>query len=125
MTRSALLLIAHGSKDPAWKRPFEAIAERLAKTAEGPVVLTYLESACPSVPEGLTYLMAQEPQQVLVAPLFLAGGRHARIDIPELMKQMRSEHPQVHWQLLPTIGELPAVQEAIASAVLTQLDGLA
>jgi len=119
--RHALLLIAHGSRDPAWKKPFEAIAEQLARTHEGPVVLCYLESASPSMAQGLALLLAEQPQQVTVVPLFLASGSHVRVDIPEFLAQARLEHPNLHWRLLPTLGELLPVQQAIAAAVQAQL----
>jgi sirohydrochlorin cobaltochelatase len=119
--RHALLLIAHGSKDPTWKQPFEAMAEQLAKTHQGPVLLSYLESTTPDVAQALAQLLAQGAQQVTVAPLFLASGSHVRVDIPALVAQARRDHPQVNWQLLPAAGELPAVQRAIAAAVQDRL----
>ena len=42
---SALVLFAHGSRDPEWARPFEALRARLERRLPAtPVVLAFLES---------------------------------------------------------------------------------
>ena len=39
-----LLLFAHGARDPAWARPFEAVAQRLRESRpQTPLVLAFLE----------------------------------------------------------------------------------
>jgi sirohydrochlorin cobaltochelatase len=121
MSRHAVLLIAHGSKDPAWKRPFEVIADTLAQRFDGPVVLSFLESARPSVAEGWASLLQPGVDRITVVPLFLAAGSHVRTDIPQLIAQAQGQHPQVTWEILPALGALPHLQQAIASAVVTQL----
>lgn len=44
----AVLLLAHGSRDPAWKAPFERLREKVAARAPGtPVEDAHLEHTAP------------------------------------------------------------------------------
>jgi sirohydrochlorin cobaltochelatase len=120
MMSRGLLLIAHGSKDPRWKLPFQNIAENAARQFPGVVVLAYLESAEPTASEALQQMLRAGVQHITVAPLFLAAGHHIRVDIPELIDAARQAYPHLTWTVLPAIGELDAVQQHLAAATVAQ-----
>jgi len=43
-----IILLAHGSRDPLWRAPIEAVAERIRTSAPGtPVLCAYLELCAP------------------------------------------------------------------------------
>lgn len=114
------LLFAHGARDPAWAAPFEAVAARLRELKPGvPVVLAYLEFMTPDLATAGRQLAGQGCTTVTVVPLFLGAGGHVRKDVPELLQQLRQQHPGVHWLLAPAIGAQPGVIEAMAQAALT------
>ena len=117
--RRGLLLFAHGARDAAWAQPFEAVAQRCAARSPGSSVsLAFLEFMQPDLLTAGAGLAEQGCVQVDVVPLFLGAGGHVRKDIPHLLDQLAQRHPGVQWCLRPSIGESPAVIEAMAEVAL-------
>jgi sirohydrochlorin cobaltochelatase len=115
----ALVLFAHGARDPRWAEPFEAVAERIRAAApQLPVVLAYLELTAPTLEEANDKVVADGATTVDVVPLFLGTGGHLRQDLPPLVDALRSAHPDVAIRLHAAIGEHAAVSEAMARAAL-------
>ena len=117
----ALLLIAHGSRDPAWAEPFRALEARIRAAHRGPVELVYLETMRPDFAEGARRLAEAGAARVVVVPLFLATGSHVRTDIPAKVVEARAAHPDVEFSMLPAIGLIDAVQAAMGEAILGQV----
>lgn len=120
MSAHGLLLVAHGSKDPEWTIPFKAIEDSTRQEFSGPIVLTYLESASPRIEQGVSQLLSSGVTNITVAPLFFAVGSHVRTDIPQLIQEAASRHPEVAFNILPAVGQLPAVQRLISSEIASQ-----
>jgi len=111
----ALILFAHGARDPLWSRPFEAVAQRIrALRPQTQVRLAYLEFMQPSLTEAGDELAAVGARTVTVVPMFLGAGGHVRRDLPALLDDLKRRHPDVAWVLQPAIGEAPSVIEAMA-----------
>ena len=116
--KRAIVLFAHGSREPAWARPFESIAERIrSRNPTVEVSLAYLVVMKPSLPEALRALAAKEVRSVRVVPLFFGLGGHVRDDLPRIAAEARAAHPQIEVILDTPIGEEPAVIEAIAQLI--------
>lgn len=116
---SAIVLFAHGSRDPLWHRPIEAVAQAIAERQPGTLVrCAYLELSPPSLPEAAADLIAEGCTRLRVFPVFLGMGRHAREDLPQLMDALRAAHPQVRFELLPTAGESPRLTALLAEIAL-------
>jgi sirohydrochlorin cobaltochelatase len=114
----ALILFAHGARDPLWRQPFEAVAEQVrALRPDTAVRLAYLEFMAPSLTEAGDQLARSGATEVCVVPMFLGAGGHVRRDLPALLEALRQQHPQVSWVLRPAIGEAQAVIEAMAREV--------
>jgi sirohydrochlorin cobaltochelatase len=118
----ALILFAHGARDPRWAAPFEAVAEQVRAARPGvPVQLAFLEFMSPGLVEAGAALALSGCTAVAVLPLFLGTGGHVRKDLPVLLDSLRSAHPRCRFELLPAVGEVPevvAAMAACASAVL-------
>jgi sirohydrochlorin cobaltochelatase len=113
--KQGIVLIAHGSRDPEWSRPFERIAASLAeKLPAVSVGLAFLENG-PSLEETATALIAKGVGTIRVIPLFLGPGGHVKDDLPRLVAAV--SHPGVKILLEKPIGEQPQVIEAIANAI--------
>ena len=113
--QAAIILLAHGSRDPLWRQPIEAVAARIAATQPATAVrCAYIELCAPSLPEAALALVQGGAQSVSVVPLFLGMGKHARDDVPRLLAQLRAAHPGVHWHLQPAVGEDPRVVQLLA-----------
>jgi sirohydrochlorin cobaltochelatase len=117
---NGLLLFAHGARDAAWARPFEAVAARLrAAQPEVPLALAYLEFMTPGIEQAADQLAAAGCTTVHVLPMFLGTGGHVRRDIPPLLERLRERHgAAVEWRLHPALGEHEAVLQAMCDACL-------
>ena len=101
-----VILFAHGSRDPLWRRPMEAVAERIrARTPALAVRCAYLELTEPDLPTTAAELAGLGLTDVRIVPMFLGAGRHVREDLPALVADLRLQHPQVQWDLQPPVGE--------------------
>jgi sirohydrochlorin cobaltochelatase len=121
--REALILFAHGARDPRWAEPFESVAERVRLLRPGiEVRLAFLEFMAPTLPEAGDSLAAAGCGRVVVQPLFLGTGGHVRKDLPLLIDELRKRHPATVFTLETAIGELPSVMDAMAAAAAAVLD---
>lgn len=112
----AIVLFAHGSRDPEWAQPFERLKGRLQSRLPGHrIELAFLESMPPTFEEAVARIAAVGKVHVTVAPLFLAQGGHLRQDIPNMIAGARKRHPELEFRQLPPLGEVPEVLEAIAA----------
>ena len=116
MTRtSGVILFAHGSRDPLWRLPIDAVADRLhVQQPSLPVSVAFLELTQPDLPHTVEALMKQGVAHVRIVPMFLGVGRHAREDLPELVHGLAQAYPQMSFELLPAIGEHPAMTALMA-----------
>jgi sirohydrochlorin cobaltochelatase len=119
--KRGLLLFAHGSRDPRWSEPFEAVAARIRGQApEVEVALAYLELTPPPIEAAAQHLAARGCTRIDVVPLFLGAGGHVRHDLPTLLARLSSAHAAIDWRLRPAIGETPEVVAAMAEAALRE-----
>ncbi len=74
--KRALVLLAHGARNPAWAAPFEQLAARLAQSRpDWTVTLAFLELMPPDLPTCLARVAASGARAVEVFPLVLGGQR--------------------------------------------------
>lgn len=119
---SAIVLFAHGSRDPLWHRPMEAVAASLRQRAPAvPVVCAYLELSQPDLPTAVAELVAQGAREIAVIPLFLGVGKHAREDLPLLADALRRQYPTVQFTVRPAVGEDPRLIALLADMALEGL----
>ena len=114
-THSGVILFAHGSRDPLWRLPIDAVAERVrAQQPNLPVAVAFLELTAPDLPSTVEVLMKQGVNHLRIVPMFLGVGRHAREDLPDLVQGLTEAYPQMSFELLPAIGEHPAMTALMA-----------
>jgi sirohydrochlorin cobaltochelatase len=117
----AVILFAHGSRDPLWRKPIEDVAARVGELSPLTTVrCAYLELTEPDLLSCATELAALQLQSVTIVPMFLGVGRHVREDLPSLMAQLVAAHPQIQFRLLPSVGEDQRLVALLAEIALTQ-----
>ena len=125
----ALILFAHGARDPEWARPVQSVAQRLRQLLpDVPVSVAFLEFMSPSLEEAISAICAAPASQQLaidILPFCIAQGGPLREDVPRLLDAASQRHEGIQLRLLPALGELPAVQSAMALAISQLLDGVA
>ncbi|GAB3363377.1 MULTISPECIES: sirohydrochlorin chelatase [Giesbergeria] len=110
-----VILFAHGSRDPLWRLPIEAVRERMAATQ--PQVLAccaYLELCQPDLTQAVQHLCDQGVRSITVVPMFLGTGKHAREDLPHLVDALRVAHPTIDLTVQAAIGEDPRMTALMA-----------
>jgi sirohydrochlorin cobaltochelatase len=115
ISRAALVLFAHGARDPEWSAPFRNVQHRVAARCPTLTVeLAFLELMPPALEEVLERLAAAGHTRITIAPLFMAQGGHLKQDLPRLLAELRRRHPAIVLDLLPPVGEAEPVLEAIS-----------
>ena len=119
-----VVLLAHGSSDPAWAVPVRDLLNRLAAAQPGRrFMLAFMESVRPTLLETARELAAQAHTEAAVIPVFLSsGGPHMRRDVPALVREAQGECPQLLLRLLGgALAEEPEVLDAMARAALRRV----
>lgn len=115
---AGLILFAHGSRDPAWRVPFEALLDELrAIDPDRPVALAFLELMAPALPQAIDTMVAAGVEHIRVAPIFLAPGKHTRSDLPALLDDARRRHPALTLASDATMLESPALRSVLARRI--------
>jgi sirohydrochlorin cobaltochelatase len=122
-THQGIILFAHGSRDALWRAPIEAVAAQIKQQSHYmDVACAYLELTTPDLPSTALSMIARGVQHIVILPMFLGVGRHAREDLPALVKQLQSEHPHISFDLRRAIGEEPQLTKVIAQIALTAIE---
>lgn len=118
--KKALILIAHGARDPEWALPLCRVYEAVKAQRPGQrVELAFLDFMKPDLKESAQALLAEGFADIVVVPLFLAQGGHLKKDIPQLLEELRVQNPQAHFEMTGPVGEAEGVINAITSYVLS------
>jgi sirohydrochlorin cobaltochelatase len=116
----AIILFAHGARDPEWAQPLAGIKGRIERTLpDVPVALAYLELMSPTLDQAVEALVADGADSIDVVPVFMARAGHVKRDLPLLIDALKSAHPSVAIHLAPAVGEADAVMDAIAHWVVS------
>ena len=119
MNELAIILFAHGARDPEWAAPFEMIKRQLqAARADAHIELAFQDFMAPTLDEAVARAAASGAKRMLLVPLFMAQGGHLKQDLPRLVAKIRERHPQVELRVTPAIGDSPEILRAIGDWVL-------
>ena len=119
--QAAIVLFAHGARDPDWALPFHKIRQMIAeRCADTPVELAFLELMQPSLSEAVERLAARGVQRITLVPLFMAQGGHLQHDLPLLLDRVRGDNPGVSLRVTPAIGDVDALLAGIAEWIAAE-----
>ncbi|HEY4934531.1 MAG TPA: CbiX/SirB N-terminal domain-containing protein [Terriglobales bacterium] len=117
-----LVLLAHGSKDPRWRVPFERIVDAVqGQSGETKVSLAYMEFLEPILMDVARECVGQQILHLKILPLFFSIGAHLAIDVPEQVNQAKTQFPQLEVEVLSPIGEDPRLTGLIQQIVMETL----
>jgi sirohydrochlorin cobaltochelatase len=115
----AIILFAHGSRDALWRRPIEAVADEIKQISpDTQVACAYLELTEPDLPTTVARLVQTGVTVIRIVPMFLGVGRHAREDLPLLLRDLITQYPAVTFELRNAIGEEPELTRTMAAIAL-------
>ena len=114
--RTAVLLIAHGSRRPEANQDLVELAGLVSARGEYDLVeVSYLELTTPTILEGGRRCVEQGATRVLMLPYFLSAGVHVVTDLEEIRGQLAAEFPMVTFVLCPHLGLHPLMADIVLS----------
>ena len=106
--RTALQLIAHGSRRAEANADLRHFAEEIRGRGLYPIVEgSFLELADPSVEDAAAKCVAEAAERVIMLPLFLSAGVHVQRDLMDAKARLRERFPHVDFRLAEPIGRHP------------------
>lgn len=117
-----IILFAHGSRDALWRQPIEAVAMQMKRVSPNvEVACAYLELTEPDLSSTAAKLIEGGVEHIAIVPMFLGVGRHAREDLPAMVKALQIKHPSTHFDLRNAIGEEPQMTQLMAAIALASI----
>ena len=91
-----ILLLGHGSRDPAAIEEFERFVAFFKEWSGFPRVFPgYLELAEPAISQAIDRAVAEGAERIWAYPLFLFPGRHLLNDLPQRLSEAGARHRTV------------------------------
>jgi sirohydrochlorin ferrochelatase len=116
--RTAVLLIAHGSRESSANDDLIDLASRLAASGEPPIVeACFLELADPDIPTGGNRCVARGATCVLMIPYFLSSGVHLRRDLTAARDELMRRYPDVDFRLGSPLGPHPLLDSLVMARI--------
>ena len=112
--KTALLLIAHGSRHAEANDDLHALAKDLR--AAGPYALveaSFLEIAAPTIQSAGERCEASGAERVILLPYFLSAGVHVRRDLQDHRDRLAAAHPNVVFVLAEPLGRHPLLRAIV------------
>lgn len=96
-----ILLVGHGSREPAGNREIEAFAQSWRQQRpDWAIEVCFIEFAEVLITEGLARA-ARRARRVVVVPLILNAAGHVKMEIPEHIEAARRHHPETEFVYAP------------------------
>jgi len=111
---TALLLIAHGSRQPEANADLFALAEQIRAIGKFAIVeASFLELAEPAIDVAGRKCVSLGARRVILAPYFLSSGIHVRRDLQRYRDELAAEFADVTFVLAEPLGRHPALSEIV------------
>jgi sirohydrochlorin ferrochelatase len=102
--KTALLLIAHGSRQPEANADLFDLVEVMRQRGWSIVEGAFLELATPDVDAAGDRCVAQGAQLLVLVPYFLSAGVHVRRDLAAARDRLAARHPGTQFRLAEPVG---------------------
>ncbi|MBT0663904.1 CbiX/SirB N-terminal domain-containing protein [Geobacter pelophilus] len=118
MKKTAILLMAHGSRIPEANDAVQEIAA-MVRTMTGYeiVEVSFREMHLPNIQQGIDACVKQGAERVLLMPYFLFIGAHVQEDLPEEMAQARERYPKVEFAMGNHLGVHRKLAEVVVERI--------
>jgi sirohydrochlorin ferrochelatase len=112
--KTALLLIAHGSRNAVANDDLLALAGALRQAGPySPVEASFLELAEPTIDAAGRRCVLQKAERVILLPYFLSAGVHVRRDLQNQRDRLAREFSTVEFILAEPIGRHSLLCEVV------------
>jgi len=116
--KRGIVILAHGSRaeaaeaNQALLKMVELVKTKTSSESVRPAYMNR-KSPGPDLAQSVAALVAQDYQEIVVAPWFLTTGIHILEDIPELLAELQARYPQVKIQLARPLGPDPRLADIL------------
>ena len=91
-----VMICGHGSRDPQAIQQLDNLVNQLRQRLPFSFIeVGYLEFAHPTIREGLDRLRSQGMRHILAVPGMLLAAGHTKNDIPSVLNEYQTHHPEV------------------------------
>src|SRR5512146_1067870 len=120
--KTAILLMAHGSRIPEANDAVREIAGMVRKMAGYDIVeVSFREQHLPNIQQGIDACVAQGAERVLLVPYFLYMGAHVQEDLPEEMAEAQKRYPHVGFAMGNHLGVHLKLAEVVVERIAEAL----
>ena len=109
----ALLLIAHGSRQPEANADLVYVVEQLRQRGRVIVEASYLELAEPNIEEGGARCVAAGAECVVLLPYFLSAGVHVLRDLTAACDRLAKRFVGIEFRLAEPLGRHPLLLDVV------------
>jgi sirohydrochlorin ferrochelatase len=111
---TALLLIAHGSREPAANADVYHLATQLRDHGAFAIVeVSFLELAEPTIAHAAEACVRSGAKDVILLPYFLSAGVHVRRDLTEVQKELSERYSEIRFVLADPLGQHRLLQDIV------------
>jgi sirohydrochlorin ferrochelatase len=112
--RTALLLIAHGSRKEEANADLHDMVEQLrCRNLYACIEASFLEFVEPSIDRGGERCVAFGAERVILLPYFLSAGVHVKRDLVEACRRLTMRYPDVEFHLANPLGRHPLLVQTV------------
>jgi sirohydrochlorin ferrochelatase len=117
-SKTALLLIAHGSRNQEANADLHALATELRATGHYEIVEpAFLELTQPDIDLGAEHCISAGARYLILLPYFLSAGVHVRRDLSAACERLSERYPEVVFRLAEPLGPHPLLIKIIRERV--------
>jgi sirohydrochlorin ferrochelatase len=133
MAAPALVALAHGSRDPRSAATIKALVDEVkAIRPDLTIERAFLDLSRPSFDTVVDRLVRKGHEEIVVVPLLLTQAFHAKVDVPQAIKEAAERHPGLKITTSAILGlesfflEILDIRmrEALKAARVRELDAL-
>jgi sirohydrochlorin ferrochelatase len=133
MAAPALVALAHGSRDPRSAATIKALVDEVkAIRPDLTIERAFLDLSRPSFDTVVDRLVRKGHEEIVVVPMLLTQAFHAKVDVPQAIKEAAERHPGLKITTSAILGlesfflEILDIRmrEALKAARVRELDAL-
>lgn len=117
IVKTALLLIAHGSRQEEANADLLYVAAGLRARGWPIVEASFLELAEPGIAESGARCIEQGAKRVILVPYFLSAGVHVRRDLCAARAKLAEQFAGIEFRLAEPLGQHPLLLDVVAERV--------
>lgn len=118
MKKTAILLMAHGSRIAEANNAAYEIAEMIRAASDFEIVeVAFREMHPPDIQDAIDRCVAKGAQRILLMPYFLFVGAHVREDLPAEMTLAQQRYPQVEFAMGNHLGAHRKLAEIVIERI--------